>query len=442
MLISLTLENWMSFRDKVTFSMVASRERQHVERISAVPRYKAKVLPIAAIFGGNASGKTNFFKALHFARFLVVRGTHPESQIPVLPFRLDAESSDRPSSFLFELLCDETIYEFSFSVTQNAVLRERLVEISPASEKVLYDRRDGRPNFDRSLKKDKFLEFAFQGTRENQLFLTNAVSQKVDHFRPVYDWFNQNLILIAPDSRFGQFDLFFDEGHPLYSKMKELLSQLDTGISHLGSDEIPFEHLPVPELVKAKLREDVREGTTVRLIDPPKERFVVTRKEGHLLARKLVAFHSTADGMSVRFDIGDESDGSQRVIDLLPAFVELIGQSSKKIFVVDELDRSLHAVLTRQLIEIYLSTCSAENRSQLLFTTHDLLLLDQDLLRRDEMWITEREATGVTTLLSISEYKDVRSDKDIRKSYLQGRMGGIPRLDLAATAAWSGHVID
>lgn len=437
MLISLTLENWMSFRDKVTFTMVASRERQHGDRISSIRGRKFKILPIAAIFGGNASGKTNFFKALNFARLLVVRGTRPDSQIPVLPFRLDNQSVDRPASFSFELLCDETIYEFSFSVTQNAVVREKLVHITNTSEKVLYDRRDGQPNFDRSLNKDKFLEFAFKGTRDNQLFLTNAVSQKVENFRPVYDWFHQSLVLIAPDSRFEQFDQFLDESNPLYSKMNELLFHLDTGITRLGSDEIPFENLPVSEPIRTKLREDVREGKTVRLMNNLNERFVVTRKDGRLLARKLVTYHSKADGTDARFDIYDESDGSQRVIDLLPAFLELTRNSSRKVFVIDELDRSLHALLNRQMIESFLSMCSAESRSQLLFTTHDLLLLDQDLLRRDEIWITEREETGVTKLLSFSDYKDVRSDKDIRKSYLQGRMGGIPRLELAGTTAWS-----
>ena len=123
-----------------------------------------------------------------------------------------------------------------------------------------------------------------------------------------------------------------------------------------------------------------------------------------------------------------ESDGSQRVIELLPAFLDLATETSDAVYVVDELDRSLHTILTRRLLETHLSSCSAESRRQLLFTTHDVLLLDQNLLRRDEMWVTERDATGASTLISFGEYKDIRYDKDIRKSYLQGRMGGIPRI--------------
>jgi AAA15 family ATPase/GTPase len=123
-----------------------------------------------------------------------------------------------------------------------------------------------------------------------------------------------------------------------------------------------------------------------------------------------------------------ESDGSRRVIDLLPAFLDMAAAQSSRVYVVDELDRSLHTLLTRQLLAGYLAACSPETRSQLLFTTHDVLLMDQKLMRRDEMWVTERDAEGGSSLFSFSEYKDVRYDKDIRRSYLQGRMGGVPRI--------------
>lgn len=429
MIVSFSLQNWMSFRDRVTFSMVASKERQHGERVSKVGKFQTKILPIAAIYGGNASGKTNFFKALHFAKMLVVRGRHPESLIPVETFRLDAAETEHPASFEFELLIDEVIYEFSFKVTRKAVMEEKLVVIKSSSEKVLYHRLDGEPNFDESLTENQPLEFAFKGTQDNQLFLTNSVFQKIGNFRPVYDWFQDTLELVAPDSRFEPFEQFLDEEHPLYSTMNEILPQLDTGIAHLGGEEIPFENIPLPGPLKTKLQEDVKEGMTVRfLTEPTRERFVVTRKGGELIAKKLVTYHPKADGTEAKFEISQESDGSQRVIDLLPAFLELSSQTSMKVYVIDEVDRSMHTLLTRRLLEAYLATCSSDTRTQLLLTTHDVLLMDQQLLRRDEMWVTERTATGASNLISFSEYKDVRYDKDIRKSYLLGRMGGIPRI--------------
>ncbi len=99
-----------------------------------------------------------------------------------------------------------------------------------------------------------------------------------------------------------------------------------------------------------------------------------------------------------------------------------------KTFVIDELDRSLHTLLSRQLLASYLADCGPDSRSQLLITTHDVLLMDQDLMRRDEMWVAERDADGSSELIAFSDYKEIRNDKDIRKSYLQGRLGGIPKI--------------
>lgn len=428
MIIRFSVENWMSFRDSVTFSMIASRERRHGDRLPRLGKYNTRVLPVAAIYGGNASGKTNFFKALNFARMLVVKGTQPDSHLAVEGFRLDDTSLDKPSRFAFELLIDETIYEFSFAVNRKTVFEEKLVVITSTSEKPLYARHGNTIEFDSTLKKDQFLQFAFKGTRDNQLFLTNSVSQKVDNFRHVYDWFKDTLELVAPDSRFEPFEQFIDDGHPLYATMNAMLPQLDTGIAHLGGESIPFENIPLPESMKTLLREDVKEGMTIRLMSDQNERFVFTRKKGELIAKKLVTYHPKTDGTEAKFEIRQESDGSQRVIDLLPAFLELAAPGSKKVFVIDEVDRSLHTLLTRRLLEAYLSGCSADTRSQLLLTTHDVLLMDQELFRRDEMWVAERKPTGISTLLSFSEYNDARYDKDIRKSYLQGRLGGIPRL--------------
>lgn len=430
MLLSLSLENWMSFKDKVTFSMIASRERQHGDRVTKLDKYQTRILPIATLYGANASGKTNFFKALSFAKSLIVTGTKTDALIPVEPFKLDSTMLTRPTSFIFELLIDQDIYEFSFSVTRKRVVEEQLTFISSTSERVLYHRKKDLIELDKSLDKDLFLDFVFRGTRENQLYLTNTVSQKVDMFKAVYDWFDDTLELIAPDSRFEPFDQFFDKNHKLYPTMNEALTYLDTGISRLGSENISFEHLPISEALKIKLQEDLKENSSVRLIGGPNnDRFIITRKDDILYASKLVTYHRNSDNNTeTKFEMHQESDGTQRIIDLLPTFLDLFTQNRPKVYVIDEIGRSLHTLLIRKLIESYLSKCSNNSRTQLLFTTHDVLLFDQKLLRRDEMWVSERNDDGISHLRSLSNYKDIRYDKDIRKSYLQGRLGGIPRM--------------
>ncbi|NLN75596.1 MAG: ATP-binding protein [Armatimonadetes bacterium] len=435
MLVSFSLENWMSFRDETTFSMVASRERQHGNRVPRLQKYKTRILPIAAIYGGNASGKTNFFSALSFAQWLIVRGTQPDSLIPVSPFLLDSSAERRPSKFRFELLIDENIYEYSFAVTYKEIVEEKFVLVTGNSEKVIYHRINQKPSV--GFNEDaSFIKRVFESTRDNQLWLTNLVSLKVDRFRPVYDWFKDVLELVAPDSRFKPFDLFYDDEHPLFSTMNELLKQFDTGIARLGGEDVPFSNIPLSRSLATKLQEDVKEGDSVGIIsEPGGDRFVVTRKGEELVAKRLVTYHPKTDGTEVTFDVRKESDGSKRVIDLLPAFLELSAPNAKKVYIVDEVDRSLHTQLTRALLEMYLSTCTTDSRAQLLFTTHDVLLMDQDLLRRDEMWVAERDASGASTMFSFSEYKEIRYDKDIQKSYLQGRLGGTPRILLGGALA-------
>lgn len=436
MILRINIENWASFRNSTEFSMIASRERQHGHRLSKIQKHQLRVLPIAAIYGGNASGKTNFFLALKFAKGLVVRGTQPDSQIPVESYRLFPDDKTRPTRFTFEILIDEKIYEYSFVVTRKAVLEEKLSQITRSSEKTLYSRKNGEIDFGTRSGNDLFLRFAFRGTRDNQLFLTNSVSQKVDDYRPVYDWFKNQLEFIAPDTRFEPFEKFLDDSDPLYATMTEMLLQLDTAIVRIGGKETPIENISLPEPIITQLQEELGEGGAARIrLEPGNERYVVTENDGELTVKKLGTFHKKEDGTEVPFDMRHESDGSQRIIDLLPAFLELSASRSKKVYVIDEVDRSLHTLVLRRLLEAYLDNCSPENRAQLLLTTHDVLLMDQSLLRRDEMWVAERDSVGASTLLSFSEYRDVRYDKDIRRSYLQGRLGGIPRILFLGTTS-------
>ncbi len=430
MIISFTIENWMSFRDETTFTMVATRERQHGERIPRVPKYPVRVLPVAAIFGGNASGKTNFFKALEFAQQLVIEGTKPDELIPVEPCIIDDACMDKPSGFKLELLIDELIYEFSFALTTESVIEEKLVKITRNSEYTLYDRKHGNIDFDDDLKKKNAnLNFIFQGTRGNQLLLTNSVSQNMDAFQPVYSWFMNSLVMISPNSIFAPGVVSFDKEHPEYDSMNDALSQLDTGISRLGSKEISLDDANFPEPMKKDLQRNLKPGIMANAVaSHTKERLTITKIDKKLITKKMVTYHSKIQGGNVQFEFSQESDGTQRVVDLLPSFLDISSANSNKVYIIDELDRSLHTLLSRKLIEAYLAGCAKKSRSQLLFTTHDVLLMDQRIIRRDEMWVTERDTNGFSTMFSFSDYKDIRYDKDIKKSYLTGRLGGIPNI--------------
>lgn len=434
MLISFAIENWMSFRQRAEFSMVATKERQHGGRVIKLPRYRTRVVPVAAIFGGNASGKTNFFHALGFAKYFVTQGIGKGNRIPVSSFRLAQDSRSAPTRFCFELLAgDEQIYEYSFSANEHAVLSERLTLIKAKTEHLLFERTGQEIEWGALAEDNDLLKFSFRGTASNRLLLTNSVHQSVDTFRPVFDWFEDTLELVAPDDRFAPFEEFATEGGALYDTMSEMLQRLGTSVKRLGRVQVPIDTLDLPEDLRRRLDLELGEGESRRLMFNDAHKYVVTRVGGKLDLEKLVSFHLDDQGSEVRFDMRDESDGTRRLIDMIPGLVDVTTAGHRRVYIFDELDRSLHTLLTRQLLEFYLSHCHEGWRSQLLFTTHDAMLMDQDLFRRDELWLVERDHQDASRLTGIAEFSDVRYDKDIRKSYLQGRMGGVPMLLLGST---------
>lgn len=431
MLIKLTIENWESIKGPITLSMIASKERQHAERLPIIEKYDLRLLPAAAIYGANASGKTKICNAIWFAKKFITTITQPESLIKRKPFKLDKKLEEKPTRFSFQLLANGTCYEFNFAVTSKKVMEEKLTKLNPYSEKILYQRdSNGKIIFpdDPSLSQDQRLKFIAEGTRDNQLFLTKTVDQNKEDFLPVYEWFKNNLVVLGPSSIPSWGQLIHKENVSTYSAINNIISKLDTGITHLDGIDVTFESMQFPEELKNRISEDLSNGGDLLI----GRNLVISKRNGILSAKKLVSYHKTNDGKQTQFDLTEESEGTLRMIELLPAIIDLSTTKSGKTYIIDEFDHSMHTMLIRALLEYYFETCSSSSRSQLLFTTHNLILMDQDLFRRDELWITERNMDSSTQLLSLSEYKDIRNDKDIRKSYLKGSFGGIPKIFLNA----------
>jgi AAA15 family ATPase/GTPase len=418
MIISFSVENFLSFQDKVTISTVASKQRRHKERVPRIGKYKLSVLPVAAIYGGNASGKSNFCEAILFARRMVVAGRDIDRKIPVKPFLLRPEAEKQPSKFWIELLtADDYIYEYYFSVTQDMVCEERLTKVKAKTEQLLFERNDKKINIYDKRKKSQ-LDFIGKNTRGNQLFLTNTIEQNNDNYEEVYSWFRYGLKVITPTARYANLKELIDQKKPTYSEVNKIFQELDTGIDSLGDEEVKDKNLKDVGNRKQYLR--ILENISG-------DRFVEYPKKGEDTIRRLVTYHKRQDGKKTRFDFSQESDGTRRLVELIPAFLKR-GPEAFAVFVIDEIDRSLHHLLIKRLLERYLESCDMDTRLQIIFTTHDLLLMSQELFRRDEMFIVERNDLGASSIIPLNEYRNIRIDKDILKSYLYGRFGGIPKI--------------
>jgi uncharacterized protein len=429
MLISFSVENCLSFKEKTVFSMQATNERQHNERLPYLDEYELRVLPISAIYGGNASGKSNFVKAISLARKIILTVPQPDGAFPVEPFLLDQEYENKPSIFIFEFYLEGIVYEYGFSITRNCVEKEWLIKNLKTTSKEIFNRLKQKIDVEYLSNADKSsngrLTYISDSTKENQLFLTKAFNDNVKYFEPIFSWFNKSLLIISPDVSFSWLNTTVPKEDPFHEKISNILSSLDTGIQRLGKEEIDFDKIPFGNSFKELIIKDMSENKTSEIKD---KNLFISKINGRIKAERIITHHINKNNKEIPFELNKESDGTKRLIDILPIFLDILNINLSITVLIDELDRSLHTLLTRQLIQNFLDCCSEKTRSQLIFTTHDVLLMDQKLLRRDEMWVTERNYYGESSLYSFSEFKKIRFDKNIRKSYLEGRLGGIPRI--------------
>lgn len=458
MLIRFTFNNFLSFKDEAELSMVAGRSLQHPEhKVKTNKTSTPKILRTAAIFGKNASGKSNFIKAISFARDLIIRSPDLNRSIPVRPYRLDETYLSTPSTFRFELMLDNKIYDYGFSLTRTEIVEEWLYEIRSKSEVLLFRRKGdkislGKVDYSKSLdvinptnellnQQMQRLYFVGEDTRNNQLFLTASIEREQPYFKPIYDWFSSSLFIIRPDSKYlgTEFQLIEGEGSNNFSQdFEKILKQLDTDIEGIHLDEVDVDKgfiKAYPNLDLQDLIDKIEFGTKAMFPMPDQRRFAIKKDQnGMVTCYKLMTKHkkklSPQNSLSENddydlFEINWESQGTQRLLDLIPYL--FLMRNSSSTFIIDELARSLHPEISYQLVKSIL-----ENRklvsSQLIFSTHEDYLLSFDLLRRDEIWFVGKKSYCESSLYSLEEFKP-RYDKDIRRGYLKGRFGGVPLVD-------------
>lgn len=424
MIIRFSVENWRSFKEPVTLDMVAGSETQHAERLSKIKKFRLKVLPVAAIYGPNASGKTKFVEALMFFQDLIVSGNKHGEPFDIRRFKLDKDFLKQPTNFSLTALIDGQIYRYELSLLPEKVVHEELTLENSSSSYTLFKRdANGHVVFDEDyFNKDRlaFLDLVVSATRENQLLLTNGIQLNTFEFQPFYDWIKNCWLILSPYSQFNSIHRFADPSDKISKQLVEFLQRFGTGIDHFETIKTPLETPSDPSLmpvIKAKLREV---GSKIRLHDR-----ILGLDGDELVSEKLISVHKNQNGEPVKFTLRDESDGTVRLLDLIPAIVNT-GNNGNLVIIVDEMDSSLHTKVLEQLILYFLGKCNPDSRRQLIFTTHDVNIMTQETFRRDELWMINKYRNGESSLYSISEFKGVRHDKDIRKIYLEGAFGAIP----------------
>lgn len=444
MIIRFRVKNFLSFHEETEFSMIPGQGRL-MKGHKTDPVNGVSVLKTSAIFGANAGGKSNLVKAIAFGKYMVLHGTRPDSLVDYHPFLLDEKSKMSLSKIEFEIQTKGKNYAYGFEFDNNEIAEEWLYEFTKRAEIRIFERKKGKFSIDYLVKRNKsedakqYLHFFAQSTPKNQLFLhevfTRNITDNVEHIEDlenVIDWFLNTLKVIFPDTPYKQ-GVMLQAADDIELKRfyAELLRYFGTGIDSIKLIGVDIEKLGVPQTLLRDIKTDMlntKDKDAYGALSFNGELYLVSAEGGQIRAKKLMTIHKMIGGDKDKiamFSLNDESDGTKRLFDYIPLILDLMRGS--KVFIVDEMERSLHPCLIYQIFELFLDFCSEVN-SQLIVTTHETVLMTQKLLRKDEIWFMEKSTQGESSLIPLEEYK-VRFDKELRSDYLLGTYGAIPKFE-------------
>lgn len=442
MLVRFNVGNFLSFNEIQEFSLIKGKVKSKSDRL--YDNGKIKLLKFSSIFGANASGKSNLVKAIKYAQSTILSGKIKTNHIS--SFKLDKECADRNSYFEFEIVINNKNYSYGFemNINKKQFVSEWLIQLcSNNSEKNIFTRDilNGKFESDLVIKtaglKTKFDVYSDDlKNNENILFINEMnkkakselykIKNELSILKYVYEWFSEKLDVNYPDRPISDYSYFRDINNK--QDICRVISGLGTGISNFEIKHSSLEQVKdkLPKELLSQLQNDLEELSggeenkkklSTITIRANEMYFMITLDEFNKIDVTTIVFNH---GNDVEFDFNEESDGTRRILDL----IEILFVSDEKVYVIDELDRSLHPQLTYKFVEEFLKLANKRN-IQLVITTHEARLLDFGLVRQDEIWISNKNTKGETELYSLDEY-NVRFDQKIEKAYLEGRYGGVP----------------
>lgn len=425
MLIEFKFSNFLSYKEMTSFSMVAGKERTNSKTLASIPKFRLKLLPLAAIYGANASGKSNLIKALGFLKTLVTT-QRVKGKIPLRHFYY-SEDKNTISNFEISFLVNELIYEFKIACNDDGLLYEELIERNSRSEKTLYLRDKDKVQINPKINSHDAIQcVADRSLNRPCPLLTTLSSMKFKPFEGVFRWFSEELKVIHQDSFLIPYGLDIGENDSRNTLLSEVLRGTDTGISALVSTPVSESSLRLLPSERNELLSTVCHGSQL-IKEAGGGRLLAYFKDGDLAFRRLNAAHEIS-GKEYLIPLEEESTGTKKIIDLAPAIIDLLLSKKNCVYVIDGIDHGLHMEINYWLVRRFLENVNSNTRKQLIFTSQDTNLLRRAGLRRDEIWFVERRRNSPSQLVNAVEFKGLRIDSSLQKLYEEGRLGALPIL--------------
>lgn len=414
MLLEFRVQNFRSLRDSQALSLVASGDSTSAATHLADTGLKAlpRAVRSAAIFGPNASGKTNLVYALGFMRAVVAESAtviQPGQTYNVAPFKLDAASAAEPTTFEVTFVLAGVRHQYGFSMTPQRIVDEWLLVYRSAKPQQWlmrqHDAKTGQTSYEFSTHLTGPRKTWQEATRDNALFLSTAVQLNSELLRPIFKWITESIVFFgAGQTPAEQYTTNLVSDPAGRDAVRNLMGAADFGISD----------------VEAVQRKGLHQQIVLNpVIGAPTH---IIREERETLVPQFV--HKTATG-SARFEYQEESQGTQHWYAMAAPILDVLREG--RVLIVDELDGSLHPLLVRKLVDMFHAQSANLQAAQLIFTTHDTSLLEGDLLRRDQVWFTEKGNDQSTKLYPLTDFGP-RKKEALARGYLAGRYGAIPFL--------------
>lgn len=444
MLLRLYIDNFMSFSEETELNSFPNKNlenhQNHVYNYSGVD-----ILKMLTIYGANASGKSNLIKALSYLQSLVINEKIPEVSYKET-FALSSNHVNRPFKIAVEFISEGSGFIYGIEIDKNEILCEELYEsgLGTTDDKLIF-----RKSIEDKKVRIKFFDSFYESDKNKILldvleesllkkhkpvfkFLTSLKGTNFEKVNKALYWFENTLQIIKPkESIYGlAYHLFKDSN--LYDFANNIMSAY-----HVGIDKLILERYTAEEFFG---KEDLSIISNLKnVIRNSKEEFfdfldgTCGFEENGVLSIiqiKIKHYCQNDDGVDY-FNINEESDGTKRLLDFIPAFY--ISLKEPAVFCIDEIGQSIHPMLIRELLNKF--SADENTVGQMIFTTHESNILDQDIFRRDEIWFTEKQKYGSTKLYSLNSFKE-HNTKNIRKGYLNGRYGAVPFLGNLKDLNW------
>ena len=455
MLVRLIVNNILSFGEEKEFNMLP------MPRLRTLKEHKynindLEVLKMASIYGANGAGKSNLIKCLAILEEIILKEIALINFSENKKFKFIQKDEEDAQSFIIEFIQDNKIFLYGLEILNNIILTEELYlsGLGKEDNKLLFERKTNRETKEIQLT-TSLLDKSDEGrvlkrvieknlAKPNKTIfklLTTLDSFDLAEIQVALQWFENTLVIVTPDAKPSALSHKIDMDKNFRKYTEDLMKTFNIGIDSLEVEKKTLEEFfgenDSKELDKIRDELNNSKNKMIGLQINNGEEIIITKEEEKVYVKKLQIGHRGKDNIEIMFNLDEESDGTVRLLDFAPAFQDIA--NNKKVYLIDEIERSIHPLLIKELLTKF----SKDNKSngQLIFTTHESNLLDQSIFRQDEIWFAEKDKNGCTDLYSLSDYKE-HNTIDIRKGYLLGRYGSIPFLGNLQDLNWHDYDIE